>query len=111
MEERSDPTCSRCSVSILDGDLVIRDHGDWYHIRCAQILTSDKRVNGSRRLQGASAAKIVRSREGVARASGSPDEPPAVLCVICRTGIGSVTELTMTGSEPAHVRCRPARSS
>ena len=85
MEERSDAAqkCARCSVQIRDGDLVQRDHGDWYHVRCARTLSSE----------------------------GLPDKPTLVLCVVCRTGIGNVEELVMTGSMPTHVRCRPAQSN
>jgi hypothetical protein len=100
--------CSRCSVPILDGDPVLRDHGDWYHLRCARMLTSDERVTESRGLERASAAKIAQSQERLARASSVREEPPAVLCVICQTGIGSVAELAMTGSRTTHVRCSPA---
>ena len=60
MEQQPDPSpkCFRCSVQILDGDLVLREHGDWYHVRCARILTSDERVRESRGRQRASEAKI-----------------------------------------------------
>ncbi len=113
MEQRPDPfpNCSRCSVPILEGDLVLRDHGDWYHVQCARILTSDERVRELRGLERASEARIALSRERLAWASGVPEEAPAVLCVICGTGIGRVAELTVTGSEPAHVRCRPLRQT
>jgi hypothetical protein len=97
------PKCSACSVAIFDSDLVLRDHGQWYHVQCARIPTSDERVKEYRELRRACEARI-------AKASGSRDEPPAVLCVICQTGIGSVAELATTDSGPTHVHCRPTRS-
>jgi hypothetical protein len=36
------------------------------------------------------------------------EEAPAVLCVICGTGIETVAEMVVTEEGPAHVRCRPA---
>jgi hypothetical protein len=113
MEERSDPSpkCSQCSIPILDSDLVLRDHGQLYHVECACIPTSDERVREYRELRQAGEARIARKGTHLGGASGLRDEPPAVLCVICRTGIGSVAELAMTASGPAHVHCRPTRSS
>lgn len=39
-------------------------------------------------------------------ASSSAIEPPAVLCAVCREGIGTVAELAVTDAGPMHVRCR-----
>jgi hypothetical protein len=113
MEQRSDPApkCSQCSVAILDSDLALRDHGQWYHVQCVRILTSDERAREYRGLRRANEAKIVRNGAPPARASGLRDEPPAVLCEICQTGIGSLAELAMTASGPTHVRCRPTDSN
>ena len=113
MEQPSDPSpkCARCSVPVLDSDLVLRDHGQLYHAQCARIPTSDERVREYRELRRASAAKIVQNRASLTRASGLRDEPPAVLCAICRTGIGSSAELVMTDSGPTHGRCRPTHST
>jgi hypothetical protein len=74
------PRCSRCRIAIMDTDVVLREHGEWYHVGCARTVTS----------------------------FGMRDEPSAVLCVICRTGIRRTAQLTMTESGPAHPRCRPA---
>lgn len=49
----------------------------------------------------------VQKNTRLARSSGSRDEPPAVLCGICRTGIGSLAELAMTAVGPTHIRCQP----
>jgi hypothetical protein len=43
----------------------------------------------------------------LAGTSGSNDEPPAVLCAICGTGIGTAAELAMTDAGPRHVDCQP----
>jgi hypothetical protein len=75
--------CARCRDQIRDGDLVLRDHGEWYHARCARRLNP----------------------------KGVPEKPAAVQCVICRVGIGSIAELSLSGSAPAHVRCRAAQST
>ena len=45
------------------------------------------------------------------RRSAARSEPPAVLCEICNTGIGSTAELALTASGPTHVHCRPTGSS
>jgi len=113
MEQRLDsaPKCFGCSAPILDGDLVLRDHGDWHHVRCARILTSDKQVSESRGRQRASEAIMTRSQERLTRAARLTDESPAIVCVICLTGIGSFAELAMTGSGATHLRCRPAQSA
>jgi hypothetical protein len=113
MEPRFDPSpkCSQCSVPILDSDLVLRDHGQLYHASCVRIPPSDERVREYRELRRACETKIIRNGTLVARASGSRDEPPGVLCGTCRTGIGSLAELAMTSSGPTHVRCRPTDSS
>jgi hypothetical protein len=83
MEHQTDgpDKCSICGGPILDGG-VLRDHGDCYHARCNDIAKSD----------------------------GFAAEAPAVLCVICRTGIASTRELGMTASGVIHVRCRPAQN-
>lgn len=109
MEQAPDPSlkCSHCSVPILDRDRVRRDHGQWYHVQCARILSSYERVSESRGLQRVREAKIAQNRERLAAASDLPDEPPAILCVICRMGIGNTAELAITDSGPTHVRCRP----
>jgi hypothetical protein len=113
MEPRFDPSpqCAQCGVPILDGDLVLRDHGQLYHARCVRIPTSDERVREFRQLRQACEAKLIRNGTPVAGASGSRDEPPGVLCGICRTGIATLAELAMTSAGPIHVRCRPTDSS
>jgi len=113
MEQCSDPApkCSQCGVPVLDSDLVLRDHGQLYHVQCARIPTSDVRVREYRELRRAGEARIATNGNPRALASGSREEPPAVLCVICQTGIASVAELAVTDWGPAHGHCRPARSS
>jgi hypothetical protein len=61
-----------------------------------------------RDVQRASEARIGQDGEHSSRASGSPREAAAVLCVICGTGIDTVAELALTDLGPAHRRCRPA---
>jgi hypothetical protein len=94
MEQEADPSpeCSQCSVPVRNSDLVLRDHGQLYHAGCAGSSTSDERVTEGRKLRRTRAAR---------------SEPPAVLCEICGTGIGSAAELAMTASGPTHVHCRP----
>ena len=43
MAQEPDATqkCSRCRVPIVDGDLVLRHHGDWYHGQCASLLPGE----------------------------------------------------------------------
>jgi hypothetical protein len=80
MDDRSDASrkCARCSTQIRDGDPVLSNHGEWYHVRCDRIVPSHV----------------------------SSDEPPAVLCVVCRTGIRSSAELALLDPGPMHVLCR-----
>jgi hypothetical protein len=42
-------------------------------------------------------------------ATGAAREPAAVLCVVCRTGIGSVGELVLAGAGAMHTRCQRAQ--
>lgn len=113
MAQRPDrsPKCSSCGEPILGGDLALRDHGDWYHVGCARSLTADEPAREVRGLPPASEARMAQSRERPVRSPGAPDEAPAVLCVTCGTGIGSMAEMTVTGAGPTHVRCLPAQSN
>ena len=71
--------CGRCDGPIQDGDLALRQHGDWYHLQCAVSIKPDT----------------------------ASEEPPAVLCVICRTGIRTIHEMApMNGVGPMHVHCQ-----
>ena len=109
MEQPPDPSaeCSRCSVPILDSDLVQRDHGQLHHVHCDRSPTSDERVREHREIRGASDAAFDQDAKRPARAPGLRDEAPAVLCEICQTGIGSFAELALADSGPTHVHCRP----
>jgi hypothetical protein len=79
IQEPAAPRCARCQGGILDRDLVLRLHGDWYHVRCVRTRSSD----------------------------GASNPSPVVLCAICRTGIGRVADVVMTDSGPKHHWCRP----
>ena len=76
--------------SILAGEPARRDHGDWYHADC--VHEPGIAGNGGH----------------MSRQPESHQEAPAVLCVICGTGIDTVAELDVTDDGPAHIRCRPA---
>ncbi len=52
------PKCARCSIPILDGELVLRDHGDWLHVRCSRFVASSDRVRESRVL-GLTTRKLI----------------------------------------------------
>jgi hypothetical protein len=71
------PRCLRCSVPLRDHDLVMREHGEWCHVRCLPPSTSSVRA-----------------------------EPAAVLCGICLQGIASIADLDITAKTPAHIHCR-----
>ena len=47
-EQQDSPKCGRCSNVILDGELVVRDHGNWLHLRCRRIMASSDRVRESK---------------------------------------------------------------
>jgi hypothetical protein len=100
------PKCLRCSRPFDQGDLAYRDQDEWLHVRCAVVLQSEGLVRDSRALKRQSEVRIAESQERVARYFGPADEPQAVLCIVCRTGIASVTELVNTVSGPMHVHCR-----
>ena len=76
--------------SILAGEPVRRDHGDWYHAQCV-------REPG-----------IAGNGDDMPRRPEPHEEAPAVLCVICGTGIETAADLNVTDDGPAHVGCRPA---
>jgi len=82
-------TCSRCMRSILAGEPVRRDHGDWYHAQCVR----EPGIAGN----GGHMSSETEPHE----------EAPAVLCVICGTGIQTAVDLEVTEAGPVHVRCRP----
>ena len=62
------PKCARCSELILDGELVVRDRGDWLHDRCRRIARSSEQVRSSKRL-GRESRKLIDS--GKERIEGS----------------------------------------
>lgn len=104
--QQDSPKCARCSVSILDGELVTRDLGDWFHVRCLRILTSNSRVRESRALTRESQRLIESGRERIERTSPYGHRP-AIRCVISGEGIVSTDDLTIDASGPVHARCRP----
>lgn len=106
---RSAPKCCECSDPILDSDLVLRDHGQLYHVQCVRILTSDARVREYRELRHANEATI--HQNGKHRPRALREERPAVLCEICQRGIGTIADLAVTDSGPTHVHCRPTQAS
>jgi hypothetical protein len=79
IHEPAAPRCAECQDAILDRDLVLRLHGDWYHVRCVRTRRPDDASN----------------------------RPPVVLCDICGTGIARVADVVMTDSGPKHRWCRP----
>src|SRR5262245_7773984 len=54
------PKCARCSVPILDGELVLRDHGDWLHVRCRRVVVSSEQIRESK-LLGLKSRKLIES--------------------------------------------------
>lgn len=113
MELGSDPSpkCCECRAPIRDSDMVLRDHGQLYHVQCIRMRTSDERVRESGVLRHASEADISQNGKYRVWGSGLREERPAVLCEICQTGIGNIAELAMTDWGPTHVHCRPTQSS
>ena len=117
-EQRSEPVpqCFRCQASILDGDLVLREHGDWYHVRCIGAPRADRQAPERSKLKRISGSVIAPSRErrapaavlaGSCSISDPSEKSPVVLCAICRKGITSA-ELMMTDGEALHVGCHAA---
>jgi hypothetical protein len=103
------PKCARCSVRILDGEMVVRDHGDWLHVRCVRILTSDSRVRKSRALARMSRRLIESGRERIERTLPL-GERPVILCVVCGDRVDSASDVTIDSSGPAHNYCRQENS-
>jgi hypothetical protein len=104
------PKCARCSASILDGELIVRDRGDWLHVRCSSILVSADRVRASRVLTRVSRKLIEAGLERTPR-TAPLGERHAVLCVACGGRIDSADDVTIGPSGPTHVHCcagRPA---
>ena len=59
------PKCARCSAPIFDGELVVRDHGDWLHVRCARVVALNDRSRESRMLRWESRKLVELSRERI----------------------------------------------
>ena len=104
--DQDNPKCARCSVRILDGEMVVRDHGDWLHVRCVRTLTSDSRVRESRALARMSRRLIESGRERIERTLPLGERRP-ILCVVCGKGIDPVDDVTIDPSGPAHDHCLP----
>lgn len=126
MEQRKDrvPECFRCHASILDGDLVMRDHGDWYHVRCVNLRRANGKTQGASNGQRSNGAAVAQNGAAVAQNGGgavpgsgasespvsaAPNSPPAVLCASCRTGVRPA-DLVMTEVGALHLRCRLVRT-
>ena len=104
------PKCFLCSAVFLDGNMALRDSGQWVHVRCARVLSSDERVRESLQRERRSQEKIDESQKPMAGGSAFPafhEEPPAVVCVVCGRGIRSVADLAKTRSGLMHRGCRP----
>jgi hypothetical protein len=115
--DEASPTCMRCSASILDGELVTRQHGDWFHVRCWRIITTPDGARESHDVSRHAREVIEDARlriEEARRAVDPQREVAAVVCIVCRAGIASVHELVMTPLGSMHPRCRqepPASST
>jgi hypothetical protein len=59
------PRCARCSMPILDGELVVRDHGDWLHVRCARVVVLNDRFRESKMLRWESRKLVELGRERI----------------------------------------------
>lgn len=95
-------TCSGCSRKVLEGDLVVWDHGDWYHLQCARPLPPDGRPMEFRgRPRASEVKKMVQNGDPL------PKEAAAVRCTVCGAGIARVADMAVRASGPTHVRCRP----
>jgi hypothetical protein len=99
--------CARCSGPILDGELFAHQDGEWWHLRCWQILATAQATATSRELTRRASAlidqtwqRIVRSRRVISPA------PPPLVCKICHTAIASVAELEVAAVGVVHARCR-----
>ena len=75
---QSSQTCLRCGSMLRSSDLVVRQHGEWCHVRCL-------RPGGADRARG---------------------ETAAVLCPVCGEGIASVADLDLAAGAPVHRSCQ-----
>jgi len=64
------PKCARCSAPILDGEVVIRDHGDWLHVRCRGVIRSSEQVRQSKVLGRRSRELIETGKERIEESRG-----------------------------------------
>jgi hypothetical protein len=62
------PKCGRCSVPILDGELVLRDHGDWLHVHWRYFTASSEKVRQSKVLSLES-RRVVETAKGPVEAA------------------------------------------
>jgi hypothetical protein len=111
MPDPATDKCLRCSSIILDGELAVRNHGDWYHLRCWRILTSFERVRESSARSRHARQRIEQSVERIERTYRPSGGPPVVLCVACHLGIATAAELEMTSSGPRHLGCKPEQDA
>ena len=95
------PTCSRCSQDVLDGDLVVYRHGDFFHVRCWQVSQSREHIEDSKRIAQRAGEQLTRSKEHLARSHRTVAD---FLCVRCGTLIAPDDRVD-TATGPAHRRC------
>ena len=107
--DNSTPKCARCSARILDGDLVVRQHDEWYHVRCRKIQATSESVRRSaafaqevRRVIDAARATLRQSDDLLLREM----EAPAVVCALCEKAITAPADLLATEAGPIHRGCR-----
>lgn len=65
MAERtgSVPNCFRCRGPILGGDMFLWNRGDWYHVRCAGMLSFQALYERMHRLVFTLTVRITNNRE------------------------------------------------
>jgi hypothetical protein len=106
--------CGRCSTPILDLELVMREDGAWYHVRCWRIFGTGEKIDHARDVTRRTRELVEQTRQRLEDAQRAIDDAanaPAVLCVTCRTGIASPEELTMTPLGAMHARCGEPRGA
>src|SRR5262245_22109306 len=96
--------CLRCSDAILDGDLVVFDHGDLIHVRCCQITTTADRIRESRLLAERSRQRLKESQERIERVLEALGANPDIACVVCQAPLSSA-DLVIMIQGVAHRGC------
>ena len=101
--------CLRCSQTIVNGDLIVFEHGDLIHLRCWQVMNSAEHIRRSRLLTERSKEQLEESRRRVQRVWEALGSKTGISCVICGFPV-SHADLVLARDGVAHRACAAIQS-